>query len=54
MAEFQLTEDRRCPSCEKLFLATVVLTVTEDGTGKKRASAETLCPDCGTAGERLI
>lgn len=54
MAEFQLTEDRWCPSCEKLFQATVVLTVTQDGKDKKRTSSETPCPDCGTPGKRLI
>ena len=54
MAESQLTEHRWCPRCEKLFLATVELTVTQDGKGKKRTSTETPCPECGTPGERLI
>jgi hypothetical protein len=52
--EFRLTEDRWCPNCEKLFQATVVLIMTQDGEDKVRKSTETACPNCGTPGDRLI
>jgi hypothetical protein len=50
MASFQLTEYRHCPECRKLFKAMVTIEVV----GDERCRSESPCPDCGTAGKRLI
>jgi ribosomal protein S27AE len=43
---FQLAEERWCPKCAKLFLATVIV----ERRGKDEVRTETPCPDCGADG----